>query len=63
MMIDSHCHLDFPEFDWAAELALCTQAGVAQVVIPAVARWNWARIAQMCARDARLLAAYGLHPL
>ena len=63
MMIDSHCHLDFPEFDWVAELALCTQAGVAQVVIPAVARWNWARIAQMCATDARLLAAYGLHPL
>lgn len=63
MLIDSHCHLDFPEFDLACEMARCAQSGVGQVVIPAVARWNWARIAAMCERDARLFAAYGLHPL
>ena len=63
MLVDSHCHLDFPEFDLAAVLARCQAAGVGKIVIPAVAQWNWARIAGLCATDARLYAAYGLHPL
>lgn len=63
MIIDSHCHLDFPEFDCQATMARCARAGVGRIVIPAVAAWNWQRIADLCAQDSRLYPAYGLHPL
>lgn len=62
-MIDTHCHLDFPEFDLPQVLVRCDKAGVKRIVIPAVAQWNWARIATLCTENPRLYAAYGLHPL
>ncbi|MDO5091070.1 MAG: TatD family hydrolase [Cardiobacteriaceae bacterium] len=63
MLTDSHCHLDFPDFDLPRVMARCANAGVTRIVIPAVAQWNWARIAALCAADSRCHAAYGLHPL
>lgn len=63
MFIDSHCHLDFPSFDVAEELARGVANGVTHVVIPAVARMHWARIAAICAAYPNCFAAYGLHPL
>ncbi|MDO4777510.1 MAG: TatD family hydrolase [Cardiobacteriaceae bacterium] len=63
MFTDSHCHLDFPEFDLPQVMARCADAGVARIVIPAVAQWNWARIADLCAADSHCFAAYGLHPI
>lgn len=61
-LVDTHCHLDFLA-NPSAELARAAAARVRRIVIPAVAHWNWARIAALCAECPSLYAAYGLHPL
>ncbi|UNK44141.1 TatD family hydrolase [Luteimonas sp. S4-F44] len=65
MLVDSHCHLDAPEFDddRAAVLARARAAGVMQQVVPAVARAEWPGLRAVCATDAGLFPAYGLHPM
>lgn len=64
-LVDSHCHLDAPEFDRDrdAVIARARAAGVTEQVIPAVHADAWASLAALCAREAGLHAAYGLHPL
>lgn len=64
-LVDSHCHLDAPEFDRDrdAVIARARAAGVAEQVIPAVHAEAWASLAELCARETGLHAAYGLHPL
>lgn len=64
-LIDSHCHLDAPEFDTDrdAVIARAREAGVAEQVIPAVHADAWVSLAALCAREPGLHAAYGLHPL
>ncbi|MDR3323965.1 MAG: TatD family hydrolase [Zoogloeaceae bacterium] len=65
MWIDSHCHLDAPEFDadrdavWQAARA----AGVAEALVPAVCLSNCAAVTACCARYPGCLPAYGIHPL
>lgn len=67
MWIDTHCHLDAPEFgpghtlgEQARERARA--AGVSRCVIPAVERANWASVRELAHRlgDAYAL---GIHPL
>jgi TatD DNase family protein len=62
--IDTHCHLDAPEFaaDTAAVRSRATQAGVVHCVIPAVERSNWdaVRILAHSTGDSYTL---GIHPL
>lgn len=62
--IDTHCHLDAPEF--AAELgvvrARAAQAGVMHCVIPAVERSNWARVRELAHAHGDSYAL-GIHPL
>jgi TatD DNase family protein len=65
MWIDTHCHLDAPEFHPAAAAAQRDEAralGVARCVIPAVERSNWATVRSLAHRlgDAYAL---GIHPL
>lgn len=65
MLIDTHCHLDAPEFsaDRGAVIARARQAGVRSIVVPAVGVFDFL--------DARLAAqavpggayALGIHPL
>jgi TatD DNase family protein len=64
-LIDSHCHLDAPEFaaDRAAVIARARAAGVVAQVIPAIRAADWPALAELCAGEAGLHAAYGLHPL
>ena len=64
MWIDSHCHLDAPEFDADrdAVAARAHAAGVAQIVIPAVERGNFDTVRQLAHRHG-LFYALGLHPL
>lgn len=64
-LIDSHCHLDAPEFDADrdAVVARARDAGVTAQVIPAVRAADWPALAELCARGHGLHAAYGLHPL
>ena len=66
MLADSHVHLDDRAFD--ADRALVLQrardAGVRQLVIPAVDAASWPRIRDLCAAYPRMLhPAYGLHPM
>ncbi len=64
-LVDSHCHLDAPEFDGDrdAMLARARAAGVAAMVVPAITAASWPALRQACASDAALHPAYGLHPI
>jgi len=64
-LVDSHCHLDAPEFDTDrdAVIARARAAGVTTQVIPAIRAADWPALAGLCAREHGLHAAYGLHPL
>lgn len=63
--IDTHCHLDAAEFgDTQAELVKAAQAaGVACMVIPAVARGNFEAVRKLCERFPTCAPAYGIHPM
>ncbi len=64
-LVDSHCHLDAVEFeaDREAVVARAHAAGVRRIVVPAVAAGGWDALEALCARDASLHPAYGLHPM
>lgn len=64
-MIDSHVHLDAPEFDAdrAAVLAAARAAGVTGFVVPAVARSGFGALAALAAAEPEVHPAYGLHPM
>ncbi len=62
--IDTHCHLDAPEFggDAAAVIARARAAGVVQMVVPAVESANFEAVRRLAeAHD--LAYALGIHPL
>ena len=64
MWIDTHCHLDAPEFD-VDRVAVRQQAraaGVALCVLPAVQRSDWAGV-QALAQQHGDAYALGIHPL
>lgn len=65
MWIDTHCHLDAPEWspaerDQVREAA--RQAGVGLCVVPAVERANWATVREL-AHQQHDAYALGIHPL
>ena len=62
--IDTHCHLDAAEFDADrnAVVARARAAGVAQLVLPAVARNNFDTVRRL-AHAHGLAYALGIHPL
>ena len=64
-LIDSHCHLDAPEFDADrdAVIARARAAGVTAQIIPAVAASGWSKLCALCASHEGLHPAYGLHPM
>lgn len=65
-LIDSHCHLDFPEFDHdrAQVLQRCRQRGVDSLILAATCRQHWPRLWQLvdCSASPRLYGSLGLHP-
>ena len=64
MWIDTHCHLDAPEFD-ADRDALrqrAREAGVGVCVLPAVQQRDWAGVQALAARHGDAYAL-GIHPL
>ena len=64
MWIDTHCHLDAPEFvaDHAAVVQRAASAGVRQIVLPAVAAEHFDTVRNL-AHQHGLVYALGLHPL
>jgi TatD DNase family protein len=64
-LIDSHTHLDFPDFDEdrQALLAECRALGVRRMVVLGVYQANWQRVWDLVQSDPDLHAAFGLHPV
>jgi TatD DNase family protein len=64
MWIDTHCHLDAPEFaaDRDAVVARARAAGVDQIVLPAVAAANFDAVRAL-AHAHGFVYALGIHPL
>ncbi len=64
-LIDTHTHLDFPEFDADrdAVLARSRALGVQRMVVLGVHQPNWQRLWQLVKAQDGLFAAFGLHPL
>ena len=63
-LVDTHNHLDFPDFD-ADRAAAATQprAGVERQVVLGVYRENWQRVWDLAQAEDGLYAALGLHPV
>lgn len=64
-LIDTHTHLDFPDFDAdrGELLARCRTHGVERLVVLGVYQANWQRLWELVQRDQGLYAAFGLHPV
>jgi TatD DNase family protein len=64
-LIDTHTHLDFPDFDEdrQALLAESRTLGVRRMVVLGVYQANWQRVWELVQSDPDLYAAFGLHPV
>lgn len=64
-LIDSHTHLDFPDFDAdrVQLLARSRAMGVERMVVLGVYQSNWQRLWELVQTDRQLYAAFGLHPV
>jgi len=62
--IDTHCHLDAPEFDADRDAVIqrARDAGVTQIVVPAVAVANFDAVRSLAHRHG-FVYALGIHPL
>jgi TatD DNase family protein len=65
MLFDSHAHLDANEFDADRErvLVAARDAGVGEMLVPAIAAAGWEALRDLCDAEQGLHPAYGLHPL
>ncbi|ERI52232.1 TatD family hydrolase [Pseudomonas sp. EGD-AK9] len=64
-LIDTHTHLDFPDFDAdrAEVLARSRALGVERLVVLGVYQANWQRLWDLVQAQKGLYAAFGLHPV
>lgn len=64
-LIDTHTHLDFPDFDADRPelLAAARAGGVEKMVVLGVYEANWQRVWQLVKAEPGLYAAFGLHPV
>ena len=63
MLIDAHCHLDFPDFDADREAVFerARAVGVTHFVVPGTTRRRWPGVLGLAARD-DVSVCLGLHP-
>ncbi len=64
MIIDSHCHIDFSDFDndRAQVLHRAEKVGIKKIIIPGVIQSTWHKIKSCCEEHTILYPSYGLHP-
>tara|TARA_R110000782_G_scaffold266522_1_gene361023 strand:- start:79 stop:861 length:783 start_codon:yes stop_codon:yes gene_type:complete len=64
-LIDTHTHLDFPDFDADRDALLrrCRDLGVERLVVLGVHQANWQRVWDLVLAEDGLYAAFGLHPM
>jgi TatD DNase family protein len=69
MLIDTHCHLDFTDFDHDRDVVLnsALELGVEKIIVPAVSQASWSRTSKLCATHSKsspsLYLALGMHPV
>ena len=65
MYIDTHCHLDASEFGGTQDdlVRNAAAADVGGIVVPSVARANFAIVRELCDRFPACAPAYGIHPM
>ncbi|MDH5711391.1 MAG: TatD family hydrolase [Gammaproteobacteria bacterium] len=63
-LIDTHCHLDFINFDIDRDEVLqrAKLIGISDIIIPGVSTSNWDKIKTLCTHNKHLHPCYGLHP-
>ncbi|WP_438970550.1 TatD family hydrolase [Methylophaga sp.] len=64
-LIDSHCHLDFHNFenDRQAIIERCADSGIEAIIVPGVTHQSWPKLIEVCAQNPMLHLALGLHPM
>jgi len=64
-LVDSHCHLDVDAFDADRPdvIERARRVGVTRQIVPAIDAAGWPRLRDLCASNAGLFPAYGLHPM
>lgn len=64
-LIDTHCHLDFNDFDLDRNEVInrCISAGIKHIVVPAVSQATFKRTIDCCNNWPNLHLALGLHPI
>jgi TatD DNase family protein len=64
-LVDTHCHLDVPDFDPDREQVIRAAAavGVTRILVPAIHAEGWSGLLGLCERFLGLYPALGLHPL
>ncbi len=64
MLVDTHCHLDFDRFDADRDAVVerALQAGVGQIIVPAVNLQNCPTVIKLAEQYADVFAAVGVHP-
>ena len=64
MFIDSHCHLDFPEFaaDRSLLLKQAQAVGVKAIIIPAVEQSRWGATQECAIQQQSVFFGLGVHP-
>lgn len=63
-MIDSHCHIDFNEFDVDRDAVLkrAQAVGITKILVPGVERRRWQQQIQLCSPSPMLHFSLGIHP-
>ncbi len=64
-LIDTHCHLDFTEFDIDREEVInrAFKNGVRDIIVPSVAKSRWLKTISVCNDIPHCHLALGLHPV
>ena len=64
-IIDSHCHLDFEEFDGDRESVLenARNQGVSGFIVPGVKKATWQPLISLCDQYSDVHYALGMHPM
>lgn len=64
-LVDSHCHLDFADFDTDRQSMLerSARAGVIAHILPATIAIRWPLMHELTQQYDNLFAVYGLHPM
>lgn len=64
MLVDVHCHFDFPQFDGRREklMSELRHQGIGALVIPGVRRADWPRVQQIAGNHSGVFYCLGIHP-